>query len=134
MKLYLPKLGLCPTLSLTVKHFWYGMIELNKRHEIYVPANPLWADRLRKWNEARGTKLVNIHAARASFEHLIFTTGAYVVINGGVKPYAWKPATMNLPSHPEWEEPKESHFAIRLGQRVAIPSAICERYEWPCSV
>ena len=78
---------------------------------------------------------VNIHPARASFEHLLFTTGAYVVMNGEViKPYAWKPATMNLPSHPEWEEPKESHFAIRLGVRVPVPRAICDKYEWPCSV
>ena len=40
--------------------------------------------------------------------------------SGGMKPYAYVDAAVAKAGHPEWGEPEEPHFLIRLGDRVDL--------------
>ena len=111
----------CAVLKLVLKRKWYEMIERGEKREEYRAASDYWLKRLANWDlNPAGTPVVEFrlgyakNAPRMAFWVLGQNTA------GGMKTYALVDRETEKLRHPEWGEPDESHFVIRLGGPVSL--------------
>lgn len=101
----------CSILPLVLKGKWYEMIDRGVKPYEYRFATPYWTKRFSNW--------INRHLDRNVESVVEFRLGyqtnaprmAWTVNGVYVKAFA-----MN----PEWGEPEQKHFAIKLGERIEL--------------
>lgn len=107
-------------LPLVLKSGWYDMIARGEKHEEYRLATTYWLTRLSNWDGKSKIPVVEFrrgyarNAPRMAFWCMGLSTA------GGMKPYALVDASVVKTRHPEWGEPEEEHFFIKLGGRVDL--------------
>jgi hypothetical protein len=111
----------CATLSLVLKREWYDMICRGEKREEYRAATDYWHKRLERWDKSLSAlPVVEFRlgyakdAPRAAF--WVFGLNTF----SGMKTYALIERYTDKPRHPEWGEPNEPHFVIKLGGRVNL--------------
>ena len=111
----------CAVLKLVLKRKWYEMIERGEKREEYRAATDYWLKRLANWDlHPAGTPVVEFrlgyskNAPRMAF----WVFGQNTV--GGMRTYALVDRETEKLRHPEWGEPDEPHFVIRLGGPVSL--------------
>lgn len=113
----------CAILSLVLKGKWYDMIEHGGKREEYRDATKYWFRRFYNWDSAfteQNTAVVEFrrgyarNAPRMAFWCMGLGTAS------GVKTYAYVDSASGKIKHPEWGEPAEPHFFVKLGGRVKI--------------
>ena len=111
----------CAVLKLVLKRKWYEMIERGEKKEEYRAATDYWRTRLEKWDRSPGgTPVVEFrlgyakNAPRMAF--WVFGQNT----ESGMKTYALVDRDVDKPRHPEWGEPEEPHFVIRLGGPIQL--------------
>lgn len=114
----------CAILPLVLTGKWYNMIARGGKREEYRLATGYWCRRLFNWDAASFT---TDKAPVVEFRHGYAKDAprmAYWCMglgtSGGMKPYAYVDAAAAKTRHPEWGEPEEPHFLIRLGGRVNL--------------
>lgn len=109
----------CAILPLVLKGKWYDMIASGEKREEYRLAKGYWDKRIWNWDCATTEKRPGVvefrrgyaaNAPRMAFWVFGHATGY------GMRTYCHVAA--GQPRHPEWGEPEEEHFTIRLGGRV----------------
>lgn len=112
----------CSILPLVLKGKWFDMIASGEKREEYRDRN-VWSKRISKW----------LHRFNQSpgIQHLVVAFQ-----RGYRRPSMWFDVTcvcsemVPRDKHPEWGEPDEPHFVIRLGRRVCI-SDTADRFKPP---
>ena len=111
----------CAILSLVLKGKWFDMIASGEKREEYRMATDYWLKRLENWDRhPAGTPVVEFrlgyanNALRMAFWVLGLNT------ESGMKTYALVDSDTYKPRHPDWGEPDEPHFFIRLGGLVKL--------------
>ena len=112
----------CAILSLVLKGKWYDMIEGGVKREEYRLATRYWGIRLKNWDGASSrdckTPIVEFRRGCAKNAPRVAYWCYGLPTNIGMKAYAYVDAGVVKTRHPEWGEPEEGHFVIRLGGRV----------------
>ena len=111
----------CAVMPLVLKRKWYEMIERGEKKEEYRAATGYWLKRFEKWDRSPGgTPVVEFrlgyakNAPRMAF--WVFGQNT----ESGMKTYALVDRDVDKPRHPEWGEPEEPHFVIRLGGPIQL--------------
>lgn len=107
-------------LPLVLKGRWYDMIARGEKREEYRLATKYWRTRLHNWDVKAASPVVEFrrgyarNAPRMAFWCMALSTVC------GMQPYAHVDATVDKTRHPEWGEPEEAHYFIKLGGRVDL--------------
>lgn len=111
----------CAVLPLVLKGKWYDMIACGEKREEYRAATDYWLKRLAKWDLSLSpTPVVEFRlgyakdAPRMSFWVFGQNTAS------GMKTYAYVDQGVDKTRRPEWGEPDEPHFVIRLGGPIEL--------------
>ena len=115
------KRSACAILSLVLKGKWFDMIASGEKREEYRMATDYWLKRLANWDlHPAGTPIVEFRLGYAkdapSMAFWVFGLNT----ESGMKTYALVDRDTDKPRHPEWGEPTEPHFFIKLGGRVEL--------------
>lgn len=95
-------------LRLPIRRWWFYMILAGEKREEYRIVKPYW--KIRIGNE-------RLRAERCNGELLVeFVAGYGVDAPKAVFEIASMVERMGRPSHPEWGEPADLHFVLRLGR------------------
>ena len=111
----------CAILPLVLKGKWFDMIERGEKREEYRMATDYWLKRLANWDlHSAGTPIVEFRLGYAkdapSMAFWVFGLNT----ESGMKTYALVDRDTDKPRHPDWGEPDEPHFFIKLGGRVEL--------------
>ena len=114
----------CAILSLVLTRKWYEMIERGEKLEEYRLATEYWQKRMWNWNLAFRPKTVPVVEFRLGYaknaRRMAFWTMG-LNTHCGMLPYAFVAADdAGNTIHPQWGEPENAHFVIRLGGRVEL--------------
>lgn len=114
----------CAILPLVLKGKWYDMIASGVKREEYRLATRYWRIRLKNWDEASSrdgkTPIVEFRRGYAKNAPRMAYWCFGLPTASGLKAYAYVDATVESGGRPEWGEPEEPHFVIRLGGRVEL--------------
>lgn len=110
----------CAILPLVLKRRWYDMIDRGEKREEYRADTEYWKERLYNWSRKPGVHVVEFRLGYAKDAPRMAFWVFGCETTSGLKPYAWKPEPMGFYVHPEWGESKDSHFIIKLGERVTL--------------
>ena len=111
----------CAVLSLVLTRRWYEKIRVGEKREEYRLATDFWHKRLDKWDRnPAGTPVVEFRLgyAKDAPRMAFWVFGQNTV--SGMKTYALVDRETEKLRHPEWGEPDEPHFVIRLGGAVSL--------------
>ncbi len=121
--MYKLKRDKCAVLSLVLTGKWYDMIAHGGKREEYRLNTKYWRTRFYNWDSrttAERHPVVEFRrgyardAPRMSYWCMGLETAT------GMKPYAYVDNPSCKHHHPEWGEPDEPHFFIKLGGRVEL--------------
>lgn len=115
------KRSACSILSLVLKGKWFDMIASGEKREEYRMATDYWLERLANWDlHPAGTPVVEFRLgyAKNAPRMAFWVFGLYTA--SGMKTYALVERDTDKPRHPEWGEPDEPHFFVRLGGPVTL--------------
>jgi len=118
----------CSILPLVLKGKWFDMIERGEKREEYRLATEYWQLRFFNWN----TKVSSVNPPIVEFRRGYAKDAQRMAFwcygletSGGLSPYAFVSADDKYKTrHPEWGEPENAHFVIRLGGRVYISDSV----------
>lgn len=115
------KRSACAILSLVLKGKWFDMIASGEKREEYRMATDYWLKRLANWDlHPAGTPVVEFRLGYANnAPRMVFWVFGLNTASG-MKTYALVDSDTDKPRHPDWGEPDEPHFFIRLGGRVKL--------------
>ena len=111
----------CAILPLVLKGKWFDLIASGEKREEYRAATDYWLKRLEKWDRLPGgTPVVEFRLgyAKNAPRMAFWCFGQNTVF--GMKAYALVVRDTDKPRHPEWGEPDEPHFVIRLGGQIRL--------------
>ena len=113
----------CVILPLVLKGKWYDMIAAGEKREEYRDATEYWAKRLWNWNMAFTEATIPVVEFRRGYAkdapHMAFWCMG-IETTSGLMPYAYVAYPADRCLHPEWGEPDEPHFFIKLGGHVEL--------------
>jgi len=111
----------CAILPLVLKRRWYDMIACGEKREEYRAATDYWLKRLTKWDlQPAGTPVVEFRLGYANdAPRMAFWVFGQNTASG-MKTYAYVDQGVDKTKRPEWGEPDEPHFVIRLGGPIEL--------------
>jgi hypothetical protein len=115
----------CAILPLVLKGKWFDMIERGEKREVYRMATDYWLKRLDNWDRhPAGTPVAEFRRgyAKAAPRMAFWCFGLNT--ESGMKTYALVDRDTDKPRHPDWGEPDEPHFFIKLGGLVKLQAGI----------
>ena len=111
----------CAILPLVLKGKWFDMIERGEKREEYRMATDYWLKRLANWDlHPAGTPVVEFRLGYAKNAPRVAFWVFGLNTESGMKTDALVDRDTDKPRHPEWGEPDEPHFFIKLGGRVEL--------------
>ena len=113
----------CSILPLVLKGKWFDMIERGEKREEYRLPTIYWRKRLHNWDRKFTENMSPIVEFRRGYAkdapRMAFWCMGIETVNG-LMPYAYVDATAPKRWHPEWGEPTDPHFFIKLGGLVKL--------------
>ena len=113
----------CSILPLVLKGKWFDMIARGEKREEYRLPTIYWRKRLHNWDlkfTESTSPIVEFRRGYAKDAPRMAFWCLGIETANGLMPYAYVDATTPMCLHPEWGEPNEPHFFIRLGGRVEL--------------
>ena len=115
----------CSILPLVLKGKWFDMIASGEKREEYRLPTLYWRKRLHNWDRkftGNTTPVVEFRRGYAKDAPRMAFWCRGIETVSGLMPYAYVTHLEDRCLHPEWGEPNEPHFFIKLGGRVRLVS------------
>ena len=115
----------CSILPLVLKGKWFDMIASGEKREEYRLPKLYWRKRLHNWDRkftGNTTPVVEFRLGYAKNAPRMAFWCMGIETTSGLMPYAYVAYPADRYLHPEWGEPDEPHFVIKLGGRVRLVS------------
>ena len=113
----------CSILPLVLKGKWFDMIASGDKREEYRLPTLYWRKRLHNWGRkftGNTTPVVEFRRGYAKYAPRMAFWCMGIETASGLMPYAYVAYPADRCLHPEWGEPNEPHFFIKLGGRVEL--------------
>lgn len=110
----------CSILPLVLKRRWFEMVERGEKKEEYRDAKPFWKTRLLNWawfKRGGARKLVVAFSLGYRKPTMFFLARPFPFVPGQALLHVYY---TRRDGHPEWGEPREYHFVIKLIERIEL--------------
>ena len=108
----------CAILPLVLTSKWFNMIRSGEKREEYRLATEYWQRRFFIWNAAVSPQKAPVVEFRRGYSKNAPRMAFWCY---GLNTYAFVSADDNCKlRHPDWGEPDNAHFVIKLGERVEL--------------
>lgn len=110
----------CAILPLVLKGKWYDMIESGAKKEEYREIKPYYTTRLLNWHNRMWPGYAVVEFRRGYAKNAKRMAFFAMRIENGDPDMRLHYTIRHESRHPEWGEPHEGHYVIKLGERVEL--------------
>ena len=110
----------CAILPLVLKGKWYDMIESGAKKEEYREVKPYYTTRLINWHNRMWPGYAVVEFRRGYAKNAKRMAFIAMRIDNGDPDMRLHCTIRHESRHPEWGEPYEGHYVIKLGERVEL--------------